>query len=242
MDYLDRSKLKRRTELIKTYFKVNKEFTTVTNKVTVVFPEKYLDKKLALIDNEVKVLSVFAIIDENNNYAVSCVPIILTLSPSNISNITIEEEIYKCLTFEEGSVFMPINNSIMLTDFIYNLFDLFYVQGKVPFFLNYEDLSNLLAKSSEYAGIGIGDNPLIYEMLTSIISRLPEDKKIYIRHVSNASNKNKIRPTYVGLNNPYYSFDNTGARLFGSYFSAGVNVSIVEPETKSSATTDILRT
>ena len=38
-----------------------------------------------------------------------------------------------------------------------------------------------------------------------------------------------------------FAFDNTGSRLVGSYFSDGITTSIVDPETKTSEQTKILR-
>ena len=123
---------------------------------------------------------------------------------------------------------------------MYDIFDEFFVQGNVPWYLNYDDLSNIFIESKKYANSNIGSDPLAFEILSSIVTRSSEDKKVYYRHLITSGN-NKIKPDYVGLNNPYYSFDNTGAKLIGSRFGAGLNVALVEPEKKTSATSQILR-
>lgn len=241
MDNLLINKLKRNPEKIQSLLKVTGDITTALDNLYVIFPERFIDRKLAFIDSEVKVLMCCAILDDSNNYALINAPIFQTLTPSNISNVKCEDDTYKLLSFKANTVIIPNNNTILTDNFMYDVFDEFFIKGKIPWYLNYEDVSNVFLESKKYAGSNIGNNPLIFEMLTSIITRLDKDKKIYLRHILTKENKNKIQSTYIGLNNPYYSFDNTGARLIGSRFGAGLNVALVEPETKTSATTEILR-
>lgn len=230
--------LKRNPEVIKSYFNVKGDITTVTDDIMVIFPERYINRKLATIGNVVTCLSMYAILDGQDNYAITNVPIIQTLTPSTIGDCKINGDNYKLLSFDAGSVFLPSNKLIVRDNFIYDIFDEFFVKGKLPWYYNYHDVANMFLESKTYAGSRIGSDPLIFEMLTAIISRLPEDKKVYFRTIAG---ENNINPVYVGLNNVYYSFDNTAAKIIGSRMGAGINVALVEPEKKSSATADILR-
>lgn len=237
MEQFDISSLKRNSEKISTHFEVKNGITTVKNNVVVIFPEHFINAKLCQLGTTVNVLSLYAIVDEDDNYAVCSAPIIQTLTPSVIKDIGINGVNYKALVFNKDSVFLPNNNLIVRDDIIYNIVDELFIKGFVPWYLNYEDMGNLFIKSKQYTGNGIGNDPLTFEILASIVSRLSSDKKIYYRH---KKDNDKSDPEYVGMNNPYYSFNNTGARLIGSRFGAGLNTALVEPETKSSATTEIL--
>ena len=241
METLQINKAVRNTKKIMDKVKVSKEITTALDDLYVIFPERYINRKLAFIDSEISVLSIYAIMDNKNNYAVVNAPIFQTLSPANINTVEVNGDKYKVLEFFKGGVMIPNNTCIIRAEFLYDIFDEFFIKGYIPWFLSYEDISNIFERAQEYSGSNIGSNPLIFEILTSVISRSPRNKKIYMRHLLTEANKHKLTPVYVGLNNPYYSFDNTGAKLMGSRFTAGLNVAIVEPETKTSATSEILR-
>lgn len=241
MESLDISGLKRRPEVISKYLNVKGDITSVTEDLNVLFPSRYLDRKLALIDTTISVVSIFAILDKDNNYAVVNAPIFVTLTPFSISDVSVDGVEYKSLYFQKDSVMIPNNKSVVRDNFLYDVFDDFFVNGRVPWYLNYNDISNVLLTTKKYANNNIGNDPLGFEILSSIIAREANNKTVYIRHVLDKSNKDKIQPKYIGLNNRFYSYDNTGARLFGSYFGDGLITSIVDPEKKTSATSDILR-
>lgn len=233
------SNLKRNPKIISSYFKIVGETTLTTENIKVLVPTRYLDKKLCIITNSVKVLSVYMVIDNKNNYGIVSAPIMQDITPVNISNVSLDGVPYIELEFNKGDVFIPNNNLIMSDTFMYDIFDEFYIKGNVPSFLDYMDVRNLMLETKKYANSNIGNNPLIFELFTSIISRDPKNKKVYYRNMK--SRTNKTRPTYVGLSNIYYSYDNTGAKLIGGYFGEGITTAIVEPETRSSDVSNILR-
>ena len=80
---------------------------------------------------------------------------------------------------------------------------------------------------------------MAFEILTSIVSRDPSNKRVYFRQILNKHED--INPAFIGLNNLYYSFDNTGAKILGNYFGEGVIAAIIDKEKKTSATSEILR-
>jgi hypothetical protein len=75
------------------------------------------------------------------------------------------------------------------------------------------------------------------EIITSMVAKDPNNKQIYFRQVHD--NKN-IKPEYVGLSDIYNSYNNTGSRLIGGYFSYGITTSLVSPEKESSTVSKIL--
>lgn len=241
METLSVNGLKRNPAKIKSLLKVGGNITTALDNLRVIFPERYINRKLAILDQRVQVLSLYAILDDDGNYAVVNAPIIQTVTPSNITDVTVNGKPYKVLHFIKNNVMIPNNTLIMRDNFLYDLFDELFIKGNVPWYLDYNDVASIFLESKKYANSNIGKDPLSFEVLTSIITRDPNDKKIYARQTITPANMDKLKFSYIGLNNPYYSFDNTGAKLIGSRFGDGVNVAIVEPEKKTSATTDILR-
>lgn len=233
---LDISKLKRNPSAVAKHFKTSNGIVTVNDDVMVTIPTRYIDAKLAIMDNTVKTVGIYAIIDSKNNYAVCNIPIFQELSPFSIEDTSIKDVKYKLLNFNKGTVFMPSNKLIVSSDSIYPIFNDFYAGDKVPWFLEYEDLCKIFIDSKKYLNNKIGSAILAFEIITSISARDASTPTKYYR----LSSMNK-RPTYVGLKNLYYSYNNTGAKLIGSYFKTGVMTSILDPETKTSETSNILR-
>lgn len=238
MEKIHVSGLKRNPSVIKSYFKKVKNTVLVTEDVKVIFPERYINRDLAQIGSTVDVMSIYAILDGKKNYAIVNKLIMQNLSPYNITEITIDNVIYKELHFRKGDVFITNTNLVKTNTLIYNVFDEFFTKGNIPWFLSYNDLSDILIASKEYTGSDIGKNPIAVEILASLIARNADDKTKFYRTVKE---KKKVKPSYIGLNNIFYSFDNTGAKLVGGYFGQGVPNAMVVPETKSSEVTKILR-
>lgn len=231
-------KLKRNKDIIQNIIKITNNVTSVTEDCYVVFPTRFLKSNLAKINSEVIVVSYYAIIDSNDNYAVVRAPIMQTLTPSNITDIIYDNMYYKVLKFPANSVMLPNNKCIVRDNFLYYIVDEFILNNYVPFYLDYEDISNLFLEAKVYAGSNIGNDIVSFEVLTAIIARVKTDKTFYYRYLDKPD---KSKLTFIGLSNPLYGFDNTGARLIGSYFKDGLLVSIVEEETQSIDTIDILR-
>jgi len=239
MDVIDVSKLKRDPSVIKSYFKVTNDITIVNSNIRVVFPERFVTKELASMGATVRLPAIYAIIDEDDNYAITLSPIIQELSPYVINNISVGDVVYKELLFNKGDVFIINNNLIMQDNFMYDLFDEFYIKGNIPWYLNYDDVSNIFLETKKYANSNIGNNPLTFEILTAITTRDINNKTVFYRTALN--NKNKTYPYYIGLNNIQYSFDNTGAKIIGGYMGAGLTNAIISPETKTSRVSEVLR-
>ena len=239
MDKFDITRLKRNSSVIKNKLKVVKDVTLVTDDLQVMFPTRYINSKLCIMGSNIKVIGLYAIIDYNNNYSVVNAPIIQNLLPNNISDVEVEGVEYKLLNFDKNNVFLPTNKLIVSDNFIYNMFEELFIKGNIPWYVSYEDLSNIFIESKKYTNSNIGNNSMALEILTAIVSRDPSNKKTYYRQIlDKIKNEN---PSYVGLNNLYYSFDNTGAKILGSYFGDGIVAAIVDKEKKTSKTAEILR-
>jgi len=227
---------------------IKKLFSTVGNSIVtkgsvrVIFPSIYLNKELGEIDNGVNVISIYAVVDDNDNYAVVNKPIFAKLTPDDISEIEINDKPHKVLHFSKNTVFIENRKLVKNNSFLFNLFDLFFLQGKVPWFLSYEKTARIFEHAKDYAGSKIGNNPIALEILTAIITRLQDDKtKFYRQVIEKPSDLKKIKRTTIGLMNIYYTFDNTTAKLVGSYYNEGVNSALVNQETKSTNIEKLLR-
>lgn len=225
--------LKRKPDIIKSCFKIVGNSIILNKEISVIFPTRFINRKLAYMGDTVNVLGIFAIVDENNNYAIMNIPAMIELTPSMSNEINIEDDPYMLLEFNQYDVFTANTKLLQEDGFIYDLFDDFFIQGNIPWYLDYEDLSNILVLSQKYAGSRIGSNPLGLEILASIAARVSSDKTIFYRTLSKDMEKmKKDKPSYVALQNIYYTFSSTLAKTSGSYYKDGIVSAIVNKEKK----------
>ena len=227
MEHIKTNSLKHNPEVIKSYFRIKDDITIVTEDIKIVFPDRWLNKELAFIEDTVKVIGLFGIIDSKGNYASSITPIYYDIDPNMISEAICDDGVvYKVLHLEAGSVFLSNNNLVVTDSGVYYIFDEIFIKANIPWYVSYDQLPDILAESRKYCDSNIGDNRILFEVLASMVAR-GEDKTEYYRHV------HKDKPNWIALNNIYYSYKNTGAKLIGGYYGYGVSSAIVNPEVEA---------
>jgi len=238
---MDITKLKRNSKKIKSILNIKGDILSVDEAVTVLFPARYVNKKLAVLGSTVKTLGIFAIVDEHNNYSVFSVPTFIYLTPFKSESIMIGDREYVSLEFQKGDVFTNNINLVKNKQFIYDLFDEFMLRGNIPWFMAYEDVANIFLKTSKYSGSGIGDNPLAMEVLIATTARYSKDKtKFYRNVIKDKAYLKENKPDFVALLDIYHTFTSTGSKLMGSYFKEGVTSALVNPSTKSTKVEEII--
>ena len=73
------------------------------------------------------------------------------------------------------------------------------------------------------------------KIVFSAVKFYPEQKKL------EKDKDGSGKPVYVGLNNIYYSLDNTTAKLVGGYFGYGITVALIDKEKDTTTVSQILR-
>jgi hypothetical protein len=237
---LEFSKLKRNGKLIVSKLKEKGDEIYATEKLSVVFPTRYINRHLCLIGNKVSLISVFLIADDKGNYGIMNIPAMIDLTPNEIMDIKVDGADYKELIFEKDSLFTDNNNLMKRADFMYDMFDEFLINGKVPFFLNYDDLSNLFRYTAKYANTGLGNNPLAMEITTSIIARSKKDVNVkYREYLSNPKGKVE-QPNFIGLMDIYNTFDSNINKMAGSYAKAGISSAVTNKQQTTSSIEEVL--
>lgn len=228
--------LKRNPKAFQSTFKLKDNSTLTTEKVSVLFPERYIKRELASIDvSFVKVLGIYAIVNDRKEYTVINTPIYHELLPQSTEIIDINGDNYIMCGFDKDSVFLSSNDLVILDSFVYELFAEFFLQGNVPWYLDYTDLVNIFRQSKQFTNTSLGDDIVTWETLTSLVTRYSSDKTKYHRQTVD-------KPySFVGLNDIRYGYDNTGARIIGGYMKEGIVTAIIDQEKETSDTSRILR-
>lgn len=203
------------------------------------FPKRYLDIGLGYVGVENSTHSIFAIIDEHNNYSVSLVNAMMKVEPYKTQYVSINGVEYVNFYFEAGSVITNNLNLVKKDTLIYNVANEFIIQGKFPWFLNYDDKGKLFDTAKDFADSNVGSLPEIVELYASISSRDPRDKTKYYRKVINEGFK--ASPANIGLKQVVWAATNTVSKITGNYFTDGVVSAIVNPSDETQNIETLLR-
>lgn len=233
MESLDINKFRRSNKDLLSCFDIKEKNTVVTKDISIVYPEFYDKKGLCVVKDTTNLLCMFAVLDKVNNLYCKCIaPVMHSFTPTERTEVIINNEVYVELSFKAGDVFTPYNDTVKSSTYLFTLFELFFLQGKIPFFMDYFDLSKLFLETSKYTGVGgVGDSAISNEILATLITRDKRNLDIFYK-TSIKSNKECNDAVFIGLNDTFYGFDNVTSRLIGNYLNECTINSIIDPDDK----------
>ena len=205
-------------------------------------PYRFLTLGLASVGVTVFTVGHFALILDDGRYAVCNVNAMMELDPTTTRVVTIRDVDYQEFIFDEGQTIIKNTNLVKRPDYLFNIVDEFIFKGKVPWYLNYDDIGTIFDTAARHAGSDVGDSLEAIELLVSIIGRPAAELKTYVRHTGN-SDKDFMQPSlaYVPLKSRFYSVSTTINKLVGSYLSEGITSALVSPPTTINTVERILR-
>lgn len=231
METLDFKKFRRSNTDLLNCFDIKDNTTLVKKDISIIFPERYIKKGLCNFRETVMLVCIFAILDKTTNTYCKCIaPVRQSFTPTERSEVVIEDELYIELKFYKGDVFTPFNDTVKESGFLFTLFELFFLQGKVPIYVDYIDLGRLFIETTKYTGVsGVGDSAISNEIMATMVSRDSKNlDKFFKNTIVSLSESDKV--TFIGLNDTFYGYDNTASRLIGNYLNECIVNSIIDPE------------
>jgi len=242
MESVDISKFVRKPDIIKKKIKKVGDSFVANETLYIMFPSRLVNKGLVDLDTISKVIGTLCVYDEKGNYSVINIPARIKIEPNEINDIEVKGEEYTRFTIEKGSTLFASLKVVNELEVVFPLFDLYMLQGKVPWYMNYIDLFNLFTRTGKYAGSRVGKNYLGFESLTAINARDPKNPDTEFRMILRSSKDLESEtPEWVGLQNIYYSFKSTLSKIAGAYFKQGIIAAVVKPEDKETDLEHILR-
>lgn len=240
MSFSSKSDLKYNPDIVKKKLKQVGDKVICTEDISILFPEWYVKKELAFLGSTVNLVCIACVVDSSNNYAILEAPIYAEFGPERLLEQSIDGVPYKIMTFSKDNIVILSTRCIKTDNFLYELFNSFFVQGNIPFFLDYEGTSKVFLESKKYADSNIGSDSIIFEIITAIVTRNDKNKMEYWRQTINNGAKGS-HPYPIGLSNVYYAYDSTGAKIIGSFFEQGLINAVNNPENKPTKTVEVLR-
>lgn len=205
-------------------------------------PVLYEEKGLLSIGTEITILGIFDISVDDKYNGVSLAPTMLRIEPSTINTVDINGDKYYEFVFLPGSVVIADLMAVKDDTLPYHIYDLFIASGKIPFYFTYSDLGDLFSLAEYQAGIKIGANNAVMEMIVAVISRTESDRTKYYRHeISKIADQHSNPPVYIPFSDVSYNATNTTARLIGSYYDQGVTSALINPSQRTENIETILR-
>lgn len=242
METLNINKLKRNPDSIIKSLKIVGDATIATKNLKVYFPARFAKVGLAVLGTTSSVIGLYCIVDENNNYAVNRISAFQSFRPNNTNTVLVGKEEYIEFEILKDEPLILSNYVVQDASIIFNIFNELLLGGRVPFYYNYEDISKILTNTSNYNGSGIGNDPLAFEIIASIISRSPNNENIYYKDIIKKKDEvYNIRPSFVGMSDIFSSLDDTFSKIIGGYMRQGLVNAIMDPEKRSSDISKILR-
>lgn len=200
--------------------------------LVIIFPQKFVDKHISTVGNVSKIVGIFIIVDPSTGkYALSIIPTRVLVTPSEISTFTANNEVYVVLHISKNTLLINSTKVIKDKSVAYELFELFFIQAKVPFYLGYNDLPKVFKNIKRYTGSNAANDDITFELLTAIISRDPSNPSKSVRETLKG-NVDDARPIYKGLKDIHYVISSNLAKITGSYFKTGLISVINNPATE----------
>lgn len=203
-------------------------------------PVHYEESNLITIGVETYILGIYAMIVEDRVYSVNSVLAMMRIDPTYVGNVVIDETHYYEFYFEPGSAVIRGLDLVQNDVIAYYVYDEFMAKGRVPWYIDYYDKGRLFASAPKHAGIRIGANQAVMEMMVATNTRNPNNLSEYYRQYVNATDKPEPAAN-IPSNSVIYGATNTTAKLNGSYFDLGVVSALNNPSVRKERIEDILR-
>lgn len=193
-------------------------------------PKRFIERSLADIGDKVETIGVLGIVIPDVAYCCMYRVATVTLSPSNIREITLDGVRYVVLDFEKGDT--VFNNIEVVKDehLNYSYYMEFGYFARIPWYVDVTMAPKLFDYAGLITGKKVGTSPQVFRVLYGLSYRDPDNYEIAYRY--GAGIKAGKKPHLVGLNNGSMLIDGTFNRLMGGYLADNTIAAILNPDTK----------
>lgn len=216
---------------------------TTKSNLTIHIPVRFSEIGLASVGSSVFVYGLFAMILDSGEYALCNVNALVEIRPSLIEKIMIDDTEYYQFRFYPGDVVIQTKELVCRSSLIYTAIEEFVFKGKVPYYVEYEDMGKLFDSSKKHSKTSANIIPSVMEFLVAYIARSKSDRTKFLRET--IQTKQDIQPEkleWVPLRSVYWSAPNTVNKLAGAYGgSDGIVSALVNPSQRVERIEKILR-
>lgn len=238
---MDISTLTRDAGYVKSKLSVADNQVFAKTQTQVLFPVIFEEKKIAQIGTIVRTIGFICFVIDNK-YSVMKVCADVTLEPTSLTKVVIGSMEYYQLTFDAGSRILTSLDLLKNKSILYYIFDTLIAKGNIPWYLDYEDMAKLFTTADKHAGVNLGVQNTIHEMIAATISRQAKDRTQYVRFaLLKPEDYDQVKISFEPFRSVVYGATNTTSRLLGSYFDDNTLSALVNPSQSTEKVEELLR-
>lgn len=227
------------TEELAKFFRVddkNEVIYFIGDTLDIYIPVRYEEKDLTVVTDKVHTLGIFDITINGSINVGYLLAAMIDIEYTSVDRVQIDNEPYIHLVLKKNDRFIRNMNYIKNDRLGYTLWVEFISLGRLPRFINYENIAWLFDRIAEVIGVNFGVDHSIFEMLYAHLFRDSKDLSIKYRLTPMVE-----QPTMIELRNVAYGPDDTMSKILGSYMSVGINAALITESTQPSPVEVVLR-
>ena len=209
-----------------------------TKEMYVYFPARFEQAKLLFVEDNYRVVGYLGLVC-GEHYGVVSLPNILTINPTSVSTVKIDEEDYYELFIDAGSALFESVRLFKDSTLIYPIYNELLSKPNKPVYFNYTDSLLCLSKSGPMAGLSLGSTNIGVEIVIATTSRVASSPRVMYRHA--VGGRNLGAPLFLGLRNIQFGVSNVPTAVMGSYSDTGIDSILVNPAKKLEKYEELLR-
>ena len=210
---------------------------------SIILPFRWLQVGLLEIGSTSYCATIFPLVNEAGEYAVSNICTKMEITPSSIEIIKHAGDEHYVFVFDKGATIAPDINLVMDDTYSYLIYDEMIQKAKAPWFMNYNDVARVMSTAKSHSGVKLADTNAIFELITATLSRNHDMSKQY-REVIPSLDENVLAKhprQAVPLNSVVYAAANKMNKLMGGYIEDGLTSALTENESPVSGVELLLR-
>lgn len=209
--------------------------------LSIQIPVRFLEIDLAKIGSTTFIYGLFPIILETGEYAVMNVTAYWELGKAVVDKVTVNESEYYNFHFKAGDVVFRTKDLIKRSALVFSALKEFIFNGKIPWYVSYEDLGKFLDTAVKYTGTRAEIIPSVTEFMAAYIARDKTNRIKFLRETAKTKEDFNKNLAWVPMKSVFWSAPGTVNKIAGAYFQDGVVSAIVNPSEKTEKIESILR-
>lgn len=209
-----------------------------TKELYVYFPVRFVHASLAFVEDRYRVCGYLSLVVDGK-YAVLSIPNLVTMNPTSVSTVKIDEEDHYELYFDSGVPFLDTTRLSKDSTLVYPIYNELVAKPNMPLYFSYNDALLCLQKAGKYAGLTLEKTNVATEIIIATTTRDASNPRTMFRHTI-MQNKN-ANPAFFGLRNIQFGVSNLPTAIMGSYSDMGIDSILVHPPKKLEKYEKLLR-
>lgn len=198
--------------------------------IRMVFPSRWLERELAVIENVITVLGFVALITDDGSYAVTMVPAFFRTKPDRITKDKVDDESYTVFWYDKGSEVIASTDVVMIDNLVHTIYTDLLGQGRIPFYYDYDDVPRFFNDIPHYNGVDGNGDPVIWSFMAATTARDPKDLQKSYRQRKVTTDPTP--PVYVGLKRVSFHASSLLSKQGGSYYDTGTTSALANPSSR----------